>query len=58
MRDKDGFEIRCEYSDWKIVDQRDNHDYVCTKYYAGGLHYCYCDEHCKDYVPVKKEQTE
>lgn len=58
MRDKEGLEIRCKYSDWKVVDQRDNRDFVCTKYCAGGTHLCYCDEYCRDYVPAKMEENE
>lgn len=57
MKDAEGFDIRCVYSDWKIVDARDNHDFVCTKYFAGGTHLCFCDEHCKDYKPdIKKDK--
>ena len=56
MKDERGFEIRCEFSDWKIVDARDNHDYVCSKYFTGGTHVCYCDDHCKDYKPVKADK--
>ena len=51
MKDKDGFLIRCVHSDWKIIDDHDNHDYVCTKYNTAGYHVCYCDEYCKDYEP-------
>ena len=59
MKDKDGFNIRCIYSDWKIVDQFDNHDFVCTRYFEGGTHYCFCDEYCRDYTPdVKGEEDE
>ena len=60
MRDKDGFEIRCIHSDWKIIDNNDNHDYVCCRdsSWITGYHYCYCDEHCKYYKPDIKEETD
>lgn len=51
MKDADGFNIRCVHSDWQIIDERDNHDFVCLKYFLGGKHYCYADDHCKDYKP-------
>ena len=58
MRDKDGFEIRCIHSDWKIIDNNDNHDYVCLreKGWLTGYHLCYCDEHCKFYLPDIKDE--
>ena len=56
MKDKDGFDIRCKFSDWEIIDDRDNHDYVCKKYFSVGQHLCYCDEHCRDYIPDIKEE--
>lgn len=57
MKDKDGYEIRCIHSDWKIIDKRDNKDYVCTKYscYRTGWHICHCDDLCKDYKPITNE---
>ena len=58
MRDKDGFEIRCKHTDWKIIDKQENKDYVCTKYGSrmNGYHICYCDEHCQSYEPIKEEE--
>lgn len=58
MKDADGFNIRCIHSDWKIIDERDNHDFVCLRYFMGGTHYCYADEHCKDYKPDIKEKRD
>jgi len=59
MKDKDGFDIRCIDSEWKIVDSRDNKDYVCTRYGNKmlGYHICYCDENCKDYRPVNYDKV-
>jgi hypothetical protein len=56
MRDEKGFLIRCEYSDWKIIDARDNKDYVCLYFptYNYSAHICYADEQCKYYKPIKK----
>ena len=53
MKDKDGFTIKCKKSDWKIIDERDNHDFVCT-HFGGGItvcHICYADEYCRLYEP-------
>ena len=55
MKDKDGFEIRCEYAKWKIIDAQDNHDYVCTRFESTGYHFCFCDDHCREYKPHLKE---
>ena len=57
MKDKDGFDIRCKHTDWKIIDKRDNKDYVCSLYGNrwDGYHICFCDEHCKSYEPIKEE---
>ena len=56
MRDKDGFLIPCEFSDWRIIDNRDNKDFVCMKFDRGlySAHFCHADENCKYYKPVKK----
>lgn len=56
MKDKDGFDIRCANSDWKIINNREDKDYVCTIYGCRmtGYHLCYCDDHCKDYKPIKE----
>ena len=56
MKDKDGFQVRCIFSDWKIIDPRDNKDFVCTKYVTTGYHLCYGDDYCKDYKPVKYDE--
>ena len=61
MRDKDGFLIRCKHSEWRIIDNRDNKDYVCLKFptYNYSSHQCYADENCRYYVPdVKGEKLE
>lgn len=57
MRDKDGFLIRCKYSDWQIIDARDNKDFVCLKFptYNYKAHQCHADENCRYYVPDIKE---
>ncbi len=52
MKDKDGFQIRCIHSEWKIIDQNDNKDFVCTKYNTCGYHECYGNDYCRDYKPV------
>lgn len=56
MRDAEGFLIPCKYCDWKIIDERDNHDFVCEKFarYNTGYHICYGDENCKYYEPCLK----
>ena len=55
MRDKDGFIIRCKYTEWKIVDNFDNEDDVCThpEMFTPGytMRGCYGDERCKYYEP-------
>lgn len=49
MRDEKGFLIRCIHSDWKIINERDDKDYVCTFFptYNYSAHICYADEQCK-----------
>ena len=56
MRDDKGFLIRCKYSEWQIIDARDNKDYVCLKFptYNYSAHQCYGDELCKYYEPIKE----
>lgn len=58
MRDNDGFLIRCEHSDWKIIDNRDNKDFVCCVFgdKTSGRHLCYADEHCKFYEPKEDKK--
>lgn len=60
MKDKDGFYIRCKHSDWQIIDDRDNKDFVCGKFGCRitGYHLCFADEHCLHYVPDIKEDSD
>ena len=53
-------EVRCIYSDWKIIDNNDNHDYVCVRdnSWLTGAHLCYCDKNCKFYQPNEVKDTE
>ena len=56
MRDKDGFLVRCKYSEWKIIDARDNKDFVCLKFptFNYSTHLCHADENCRYYEPIKE----
>lgn len=56
MRNDKGFLIRCKYSEWQIIDARDNKDYVCLKFptYNYSAHQCYGDELCKYYEPIQE----
>ena len=56
MRDKNGFLIQCKHSTWEIIDDRDNHDFVCKREFFGGKHYCIADEHCKYYEPEEAKK--
>ncbi len=56
MRDKDGFIIKCKYSEWEIVDAHDNHDDVCKRFPFYHNLRCYADERCAHYVPETQEQ--
>lgn len=58
MRDKDGFIIKCKYSDWEIVDAQDNHDDVCKFYPFIGTLRCYADERCAHYKPDIKDEED
>lgn len=49
MRDKDGFLIKCKYSEWRIFDERDNFDDICGIW--GGKTHCYADDKCIYYEP-------
>ena len=51
MRDKDGFLIKCKYTDWQIIDERDNKDFVCLNSCMSLNHLCHADERCKYYEP-------
>lgn len=57
MRDKDGFLIRCKNCEWKIVNNREDQDYVCQKFGSSMISYHVCagDEHCRYYEPDLKE---
>ena len=58
MKDKDGFTVPCKHTEWRIIDERDNHDFVCMNYGGGitGQYFCYGDEKCKYYKPDVKER--
>lgn len=60
MKDKDGFTVRCKHSDWKIIDEKENQDYVCMKFptYNYKFHCCYGDEYCRYYEPVDIKPAE
>ena len=53
MRDKHGFIIPCVNTEWRIIDQRDNHDFVCMRFgdRMSGYHLCHGDENCRYYKP-------
>lgn len=53
MKDKDGFTIKCEHTEWQIFDERDNKDYICQKYPR--RIFCYGDDNCPYYKPIRKE---
>ena len=42
---------RCKHSDWKIINDREDKDYVCVRddSWITGYHLCYCDENCRFY---------
>ena len=48
--------MSCKWEDWKIINARDDKDYVCTHpaQYTPGytLRCCYGNETCKYYEPV------
>ena len=54
MRDKEGFLIPCKYTEWKIIDKRDNKDFVCMNEHLTLEHFCYGDENCRYYEPCLK----
>ena len=58
MKDKDGFTVKCVHSDWKIIDDRDNHDFICLRLIMSGNHYCYGDELCRYYVPEGQGESD
>ena len=60
MKDKNGFTIKCIHSDWKVIDMRDNKDYVCQKFPTLNFkaHECYADEYCRFYKPELRTEGE
>ena len=48
MKDEQGFTITCKWSDWKIIDDKWNHDFVCGYGYRV---FCHGDESCEHYEP-------
>ena len=52
---EDGFCIRCRWSEWQVIDDLWNHEFVCT--YGCG-HYCFADEQCKHYWPDGKVELD
>ena len=61
MKDKDGFTILCKNCEWRIINNREDHDYVCTRFGDKmiGYHLCFGDDNCRYYEPdVKKGDWE
>lgn len=57
MKDKNGFTIRCKYTEWKVINEDWDHDFVCGR--CIGTLKCYANEGCKYYVPdVKGEKND
>ena len=54
MKDKDGFDIKCIYSDLEIVDDRDGKDFVCKRFKQTGYHLCFCDENCREDIKERR----
>ena len=44
---------RCKYAYWEIINNKDDHDYVCHKYEQTYL--CCCSKTCSGYEPVEKK---
>lgn len=53
MKDKDGFLIRCEHCEWKIINDKEEQDFVCQKFGSSVIdyHICFADENCRYYEP-------
>ena len=51
------FGERCKYAEWRVVDDHDNKDFVCTRFTATGYHVCYCNDQCIQYEPQAKGNT-
>ena len=60
MKDKDGFLIKCKNCEWMIINDWEDHDFVCRQFGDRmiGYHMCYGDEHCRYYEPDKKESDD
>lgn len=60
MKDKDGFTIKCIYSDWQIYDKQDNKDFICRMFGDrwSGYHHCYGDDNCKYYKTEGKHEVQ
>lgn len=57
MRDNNGFLIHCKHCEWMIINDREDHDFVCRKLENWtGYHLCYGDENCRYYDPDVKER--
>lgn len=56
MKDKDGFTIKCKWTDWQICDDRDNKDFVCCGPFPR-IH-CHGDDGCQYYEPDRKEDDD
>lgn len=58
-RDKDGFLIRCKYCEWKIINDRDDQDFVCGKFGDRIIdyHICYANELCRYYEPKEGDDN-
>lgn len=53
MKDKNGFLIRCKHCEWKIINDKEEQDFVCQKFGSSVIdyHICFADEHCRYYEP-------
>ena len=52
MKDQYGFDIQCEHSDLRIVNENDEEEFVCTKgMFACRQKICYCNDKCSEYEP-------
>ena len=58
MKDQYGFDIQCEHSDLRVINENDDEEFVCTDgHFAGVPRQCYCNEKCSRYEP-KNETVE
>ena len=52
MKDQYGFDIQCEHSDLRVINENDDEEFVCTDgHFAGVPRQCYCNEKCRRYEP-------